>query len=108
MLPNTVKTVVTVLFIGLSVCWLLVGVVVLVRQRHKDRQWQQRWEAQRRQWARETRINQRVSELLAQEYEQLLTPEEHQRREAQHQHLAALRAQAEAEITAEESPPGRP
>src|ERR671931_1119892 len=96
MIPDTVNNVVAASLIGLGVCGLIVCVVRLVRQRRKDRQWRQHWE-------RETRIHRRVSELLAQEYENLLTSEARQRREAQRRHLAALRARAEAELDAEEA-----
>ena len=93
---DTVKAVVPALFIGLGLRWMLASAVMLVRQRRKDRQWQ-----------RETRIQQRVSELLQEEYEQLLTPEQRQRWEAQRQHLAELRARAEAELAAEDPHRGR-
>jgi hypothetical protein len=43
----------------------------------------------------------RSSELLQQEYENLLTPDERQRREAQRRHLEELRAKAEAELAAD-------
>ena len=101
MIPDTVNDVVAAIIIGLGVCGLIVCVVRLVRERRKDRQWRQHWEDQRRRWEREDRIHRRVSELLAQEYENLLTSEARQRREAQRRHLAALRARAEAELDAE-------
>jgi flagellar biosynthesis/type III secretory pathway M-ring protein FliF/YscJ len=101
MIPDTVNNVVAALLIGLGVCGLIVCVVMLVRERRKDRQWRQQWEDQRRRWEREDRLHRRVSELLAQEYENLLTSEARQRREAQRRHLAALRARAEAELDAE-------
>jgi cytochrome c-type biogenesis protein CcmI len=88
----------------LAVGWLVFTAVMFWRGRQQDR----RWREQTRRWQHESRVHQRVSELLKQEDEQLLTPEERQRREARRQHLAALQAQAEAEITAEESRPGRP
>jgi Flp pilus assembly protein TadB len=74
----------------LAVGWFVFAAVMLWRSRQQDRR--------RR---HETRVQQRISQLLAQEYEQLLTPEERQRREAQRQHLQELRAQAEAGLTAE-------
>jgi Flp pilus assembly protein TadB len=86
---ETIRILVPVTLIGLGVCWLIVSAVMLWRSRQQDRRWK-----------RESRVQQRVSELLQQEYEQLLTPEERQRREAQRQHLQALRAQAEAELAA--------
>lgn len=49
----------------------------------------------------ESRVQQRLSQLLAQEHEQLLSPEDKQRRDAQRQHLQELRAQAERELAAE-------
>jgi hypothetical protein len=49
----------------------------------------------------------RGSELLQQEYENLLTPDERQRREAQRRHLAELRARAETELAAEAARLGR-
>jgi hypothetical protein len=73
----------------LAVGWFVFAAVMLWRSRQQDRRWRH-----------ETRVQQRISELLQQEYEQLLTPEERQRREAQRQHLQALRAQAEAELAA--------
>src|SRR6266516_4778302 len=102
MTPDTVKIVVAPIIIGLSLCWLIFSVVMLVRDRRKARRSQQQREAHCRHWERETRIQQRVSELLKQEYEDLLTPEARQRREAQRRHLAELRARAEAELAAEE------
>jgi hypothetical protein len=62
-----------------------------------------RWRAQTRRWQHDSRVHQRVQELLNQEYENLLTPEARQRREAQRRHLAELRAQAEAELAAEDA-----
>ena len=87
----------------LAVGWLVFAAVMFWRGRQQDR----RWREQTCRWQHEGRVNQRVSELLKQEYKQLLTPEARQRREAQRQHLAALRAQAEAEIAAEEAAHGR-
>jgi hypothetical protein len=78
------------------VWWLIFSAVMLKRSRQQDRRWQH-----------ESRVHQRVSELLAQEYEQLLTPEERQRREAQRRHLAELRARAETELAAEAAHRGR-
>jgi hypothetical protein len=95
-MSETIRTLVPVILISLTACWLIVSAVRLWRSRQQDRRWQH-----------ESRVHQRVSELLKQEYEPLLTPEERQRREAQRQHLAALRAQAEAEIIAEEPQHGR-
>ena len=94
MTPDTAKTVLPAILIGLGACWMLVSVVMLVRQRRKDRQAQQHWQ-------HESRVHQRVQELLVQEYELLLAPEERQRREAQRRHLQALRARAETELAAE-------
>jgi hypothetical protein len=74
----------------LAVGWFVFAAVMLSRSRQQDRRWQH-----------ETRVQQRISQLLAQEYEQLLTPEERQRREAQRHHLQELRARAEAELAAE-------
>jgi hypothetical protein len=54
--------------------------------------WRQR--QQDRRWRHKSRVNQRVSELLAQEYKQLLAAEGRQRREAQRQYLQELRAEA--------------
>jgi hypothetical protein len=55
----------------------------------------------------ETRVQQRISALLQQEYESRLSPEEKRRQEAQRQHLADLRARAEAELAAEDARRGR-
>ena len=65
----------------LAVGWLVFAAVMFWRGRQQDR----RWREQTRRWQHEGRVNQRVSELLKQEYKQLLTPEERQRREAQRQ-----------------------
>jgi hypothetical protein len=97
MTPDTVKAVLPVILIGLGACWFVFAAVMIWRGRQQDRRLRH-----------ESRVHQRVSELLQEEYEQLLTPEERQRREAQCQHLAALRARAEAELAAEaERRPGR-
>ncbi len=74
----------------LAVGWFVFAAVMLWRSRQQDRRWRH-----------ETRVQQRISQLLAQEYELLLTTEERQRREAQRQHLQELRARAEAELAAE-------
>jgi hypothetical protein len=87
----------------LAVGWLIAMALMFWRSRQQDR----RWREQTRRWQHESRVHQHVQELLAQEYEQLLTPEERQRREAQRQHLQELRAQAEAELAAEDSRRGR-
>jgi hypothetical protein len=77
-------------FLSLGACGLVVASIRLWRGRRQDRRDRH-----------ERRVLQRVSERLAEAYEQLLTPEETQRREAQRQHLQELRAQAEAELAAE-------
>jgi C4-dicarboxylate-specific signal transduction histidine kinase len=87
----------------LAVGWFVFAAMMFWRGHQQSRQWRE----QTRRWQHESRVNQRVSELLKQEYEQLLTPEERPRREAQRQHLATLRAQAEAEIAAEGEAHGR-
>jgi hypothetical protein len=76
--------------------WFVSAAVMFWRGRQQDRRWRH-----------ESRVNQRVSEFLAQEYEPLLTPEARQRREAQRRHLAELRARAEAELAAEAARRGR-
>ena len=48
-----------------------------------------------------SRVQQCISQLLAEEYDRLLTPEERERRAAQRRHLDELRARAEAELAAE-------
>jgi hypothetical protein len=93
---ESIRTLVPVILIGLRVCWLICSAVMLWRSRRQDRRWQH-----------EGWVHQRVSELLAQEYEQLLTPEARQHREAQRRHLAELRARAEAELAAEAARRGR-
>ena len=60
------------IFSLLAVGWLVFAVVMFWRSRQQDR----RWREQTRRWQHESRVHQRVSEFLAQEYEQLLTPEE--------------------------------
>jgi hypothetical protein len=90
MAPDTAKTVLPAILIGIGACWLIVSAIMVWRGRRQDRRYRH-----------ETRVQQRISELLQQEYEQLLTPEERHRREAQRQHLEELRAQAEAELAAE-------
>lgn len=94
-MSETIRTLVPVILMGLGACWLFFSAVMLWRSRQQDRRWQH-----------ESRVHQRVSEFLAQEYEQLLTPEERQRREAQRRHLEELRARAEAELAAEASQRG--
>jgi flagellar biosynthesis/type III secretory pathway M-ring protein FliF/YscJ len=101
--PDTAKTVLPAIFIGLVACWLVFAIIMIWRGRRQNR----RWREQTRRWQHESRVHQRVQERLAQEYENLLTPEERQRREAQRQHLQELRAQAEAELATEASRRGR-
>ena len=96
MTPDTAKTVLPAILMGFGVCWLIVSAVMLWRSRQQDRRYRH-----------ESRVHQRVSELLQQEYEQLLTPEARQRREAQRRHLDELRARAEAEVAAEAARRGR-
>ena len=79
----------------------VLGLVALLWWHHR------RWRAPTRRWQHDSRVHQRVQELLAQEYEDLLTPEERQRREAQRRHLDELRARAEAEVAAEAAGRGR-
>jgi len=76
----------------LAVGWFVFAAVMLWRSHQRDRRYQY-----------ESRVQQRISNLLAQEYEQLLTPEQRARREAQRRQLEELRAQAEAELAAEAS-----
>jgi hypothetical protein len=64
--PTTILLI--VLFAVTAAGWLVM-VVVLALKTRRDRH--------------ENRVQQRISQLLAQEYEPLLTPEERQRREAQ-------------------------
>jgi hypothetical protein len=93
-------TVIPWVFGLLTAGWFIAAAIMFWRWCWQDR----RWREQTRRWQHESRVNQCVSELLKQEYEQLLTPEERQRRETQRQCLAKLRAQAEAELAAEASP----
>jgi hypothetical protein len=88
-MSETIRTMVPVILIGLGVCWLLFAAVMLWRSRQQNRRWQH-----------ESRVHQRIAELLEQEYINLLTPEERQRRETYRQHVQQLRAQAEAELAA--------
>jgi C4-dicarboxylate-specific signal transduction histidine kinase len=103
-MSESLRTLVPVILIGLGVCWLIVCAVMLWRWRQQSRQWRE----QTSRWQHESRVNQRISELLKQEYEQLLGPEERQRREAQRRHLEELRARAEAELAAEAAHRERP
>jgi hypothetical protein len=96
-------TIVLWVFGLLAVGWFVFAAVIFWRGRQQDR----RWREQTRRWQHESRVQQCIQEFLKQEYEQLLTPEERHRREAQRQHLAELRAQAEAELAAEDSRCGR-
>jgi hypothetical protein len=68
MIPDTVDNMVAAILIGLGVCGLIVCVVMLVRERRKDRQWRQQWEAQRRHLA-ELRAR-AEAELAAEGHEQ--------------------------------------
>ena len=81
------KSLAAIAFIAVAAAGWLVMVVVFGLKTRRDRH--------------ESRVQQCISELLAQEYEQLLTPEERARREAQRRHLDELRARAEAEVAAE-------
>jgi hypothetical protein len=83
----------------LAAGWFVFAAVMFWRGGRQDR----RWREQTRHWPHDSRVHQRVQELLAQAYENLLTPEARQRREAQRRHLAELRAQAEAELAAEDA-----
>jgi flagellar biosynthesis/type III secretory pathway M-ring protein FliF/YscJ len=85
----------------LAVGWLVFVIIMFWCGHQRSR----RWSEQTRRWQHESRVHQRVQELLAQEYEHLLTPEARQRREAQRHHLQELRA--EAELTAEAARRGR-
>jgi hypothetical protein len=76
----------------LAVGWFVFAAVMLWRSRQQDRCWRH-----------ETRVHQRVSQLLEQEYVNRLTPEARERRAAQRRHLEELRARAEAELAAEDS-----
>jgi C4-dicarboxylate-specific signal transduction histidine kinase len=90
-------TIIPWVFGFLAVGWFIAAAIMFWRWRRQDR----RWREQTRRWQQESRVQQRIAELLQQEYEQLLTPEERQRREAQRQHLQQLRAQAEGELATE-------
>jgi hypothetical protein len=94
-MPETIRTLVPVTLIGLGMRRLIFPAIMPWRSRRQDRR-----------WPHESRMHQCVSEFLAQEYEQLLTPEERQRREAQRRHIEELRARAEAELAAEASQRG--
>jgi hypothetical protein len=96
MMPELKITLLPWCFITLGAGWFVFAAVMFWRSRQQDRRWQH-----------ESRVHQRVQELLAQEYENLLIAEKRHRREAQRQHLAELRAQAEAELAAENSRRGR-
>jgi hypothetical protein len=90
MTPDPAKTILPAILMGLGACWLIVSAIMVWRGRQRDRRYRH-----------EARVQPRLSELRRQEDEQLLTPEERHRREAQRQHLQALRARAEAELAAE-------
>jgi hypothetical protein len=81
------KSLAAIVFVAVASAGWLVMVVVFSLKARRDRH--------------ESRVQQRISQLLAQEHDQLLTPEERERREAQRRHLDELRAQAEAELAAE-------
>jgi len=89
-LHETMRAIVPWVFIGIAACGLVFFAILLWRWRQHDRRWQH-----------ESRVHQRIAELLEQEYVNLLAPEARQRREAQRQHLQQLRAQAETELAAE-------
>lgn len=76
----------------LAVGWFVFAAVMLWRSHPRDRRARH-----------ESRVRQRISNLLAQVYEPRLTPKQRARREAQRRHFEALRAQAEAELAAEEA-----
>jgi hypothetical protein len=90
----------TILFwvlMGIAACGFIVFGLMLHRSRQRDRHWQY-----------EARVQQRIAELLRQEWEDSLPPEARQRLEAQRQHLQALRERAEAELAAAQARGGRP
>lgn len=98
-MPEAMNDHVRSILLGLLWAGWLLFVAIMIWRGWRDRR---RWREQTRHWQHQTRVNQRIQELLAQEYENRLTPEERQRREAQRRHLEGLRAQAEAELAAEE------
>ncbi len=81
------KSLAAIALVAVAAAGWLVMVVVFGLKARRDRH--------------ESRMQQRISQLLAQEYDQLLRGEERARREAQRRHLDELRAQAEAELAAE-------
>jgi hypothetical protein len=83
----TEKSLVLIVFVAVAAAGWFVIVGVFALKTRRDRH--------------ESRVQQRISQLLAQEYEQRLSPEARQRREAQRGHLQELRAKAEAELAAE-------
>jgi hypothetical protein len=85
-MPAGKSLVLSVFFAVAAAGWLAMVVVFALKTR-RDRH--------------ESRVQQRISQLSAEEYEQLLSPEAKPRREAQRQHLQELRAQGEAELAAE-------
>jgi hypothetical protein len=83
-------------FIGIAACGLMVCAAMLYRSCRKDRRWRH-----------DSRVQQRIAELLRQEWVDSLPPEARQRLEASRRHLHQLRERAEAELATEASG-GRP